>query len=220
MKQMKLLVMIALFCLFTAGCNRTIPIGEVTVGTYVNINAEDLLVDEKGRLWLSKEALANTFTPEQGLLVGRGRDGYGVSVHYLERNGTPCLWSLTPKAYDSSFQVVPVVGFSGSDQAKDRWYDMDGHLILPPSMEDPTSLAKRLEHGKPISEIGVGESCWITPDCVYADAQRRLYLRGQEMAYDRPAGLGEIQIMRTEHGYAVDLAKAPDARWNTGIPLE
>ncbi|MBY0359455.1 MAG: hypothetical protein K2W82_15740 [Candidatus Obscuribacterales bacterium] len=217
MNSIKLFACLLLvLCAGVCGCNQEVPISQMRTNT-LTLSPDALLADEKGRLWLSTEAVGKPYS-DDGLFVTRSRQGeYAVSVCYLERDGKLRGWDLTPRVYDGKAALDSVTYFGGTESGAEKWHDMNGHLLLPPELESQASRKKRSANAKRLVEVGVGECCWTKPDALYADGQGHVFLHGGVMVYDRPEGKGEIQLMRTEHGYAVDLDKAPGARWTPGV---
>ena len=70
-----------------------------------------------------------------------------------------------------------------------------------------------------ISDLMIGEECWVVPWAMYADKDCLLWLNSEYSIHYDKKGTAQLKIKRTRSGFIVDISECPNHSWACSGPL-
>lgn len=147
-----------------------------------------MFADARGQLWLRKNYLVRSHPGGTAqMLVMRTADGYLVDIGESREK-----WARSGEAHNA-VRVMTLLDHPESNTA--------GGAVLPEVLRQ-----------RAIDDLAPGQSGWVVPWSMVADADGKLWLYTDAYIYERPGGTVEMKVVRTAGGYTVDISRT-DHKW-------
>jgi hypothetical protein len=148
-----------------------------------------MYADNEGKVWLKKDHEVSPSAKdknEETLFVVRSISGYTVDV-------SKCTHKWTRKKV-SDTDDVPV-----------------SQILNDPSLAQRGKETTKLSSS--LLAMAVGQKAWVEPGAMYADKERKLWLKRAAKIFAEQSEDRTVQIERKEDGFVVDITKAGQRTW-------